>query len=82
MPLNSELQVVLVYAGMKGWLDSLSVLETKQIKNFIIYLFFKNPGLSFNILINKPVSESENWIRLFLRTTLQLFFKNKSIQIN
>lgn len=82
MPLNSELQVVLIYAGMKGILDLLSVSETKQIKNFIIYLFFKNPSLSFNILIRKPINESEDWIKLFLKIVLQLFFKNKNIQFN
>jgi F-type H+-transporting ATPase subunit alpha len=59
MPLGSELQVVLIYAGMKGIFDFLSVFETKQIKNFIIYLFFKNSNLAFNVLIRKPISDSE-----------------------
>ena len=81
MPLASELQVVLIYAGMKGIFDLLTVSETKQIKNFIIYLFFKNSSLAFNILIRKPISESELWIKLFLKTVLQSFFKDKNIQI-
>jgi len=41
MPLSVELQVVLIFSGMRGLFDLLSILQTKELKNFLIYLYFK-----------------------------------------
>jgi len=60
LPLPTQLQIILIYSGMKGIFDSLSILETKSTKNFFIFLFFKNPKLAFNISVQDNISKSES----------------------
>jgi F0F1-type ATP synthase alpha subunit len=35
-PLNVESQVVVIYAGMRGFLDQLDVLQVEPFKNFLL----------------------------------------------
>lgn len=59
MPLPVELQVVLIYSGMKGYFDSVSISKTRELKNYITFLFFRNPGLAFNISVRDSFTKSE-----------------------
>ena len=73
MPLNVELQVVLIFSGMKGLFDLLSIFQTKELKNFLIYLFFRNLSLAFNLPTKNSIKDLENWIEMFLKSTFNLF---------
>jgi len=82
LPLPTQLQIILIYSGMKGIFDSLSILETKSTKNFFIFLFFKNPKLAFNISVQDNISKSESWIKLFIKQSIFNFLSLTSERIN
>ncbi len=64
-PLEVETQLVLLYAGMRGYLDRLPVSEVSNIKNFIVQVSSYNPFRS-NISVSNKISLSEEFIKALL----------------
>jgi len=54
-PLEANIQIILIYSGMKGFLDELSLSEVTNFKTFLINFIYK-----FNILkgfdVTKPIN--------------------------
>lgn len=69
-PLSIELQLVLLYAGMRGYLDRVEVSQVAPIKNFILAIG-SHVNFSSFISVKKKITESENFIKLFLNAVLK-----------
>lgn len=75
-PLAVETQLVLLFAGMRGYFDSVSVSSVSIVKNYILRTCLYTPLRPF-INVSKSVTEAEPFIRLFLKHCFSAFkFKN------
>lgn len=64
-PLAVETQLVLLYAGMRGYLDRVPVSEVSNVKNFIVQVSSYTPFKS-HISVSNKISSSEEFIKAFL----------------
>jgi len=72
-PLPANIQILLIYSGMKGYLDKLSLTEITSFKSFLInYIQNTNILVGFDIL--KPINHKV--FDTFLKKAL-FVFKNK-----
>ena len=69
-PLESALQIIIIYAGMKGFLDNMSIDQTRLFKQFLI----GNPETT-NFLDNFIITESidHRVFSLYLKAAITLF---------
>jgi proton translocating ATP synthase F1 alpha subunit len=54
-PLPSNVQILLIYTGMKGYLDKLSLTQVSQFKIFLLG-FIQNTNILKNFDITKPIN--------------------------
>jgi len=74
-PLESALQIIIIYAGMKGFLDNMSIDQTRLFKQFLI----GNPETT-NFLDNFIITESidHRVFSLYLKAAITLFLDQNS----
>jgi F-type H+-transporting ATPase subunit alpha len=73
-PLAVETQLVLLFAGMRGYFDDVAVSAVPVVKNYILRASLYAPLKAF-INVNKKVVESELFIHLFLKHCFSVFKK-------
>ena len=73
--LESALQIIIIYAGMKGFLDNMSIDQTRLFKQFLI----GNPETT-NFLDNFIITESidHRVFSLYLKAAITLFLDQNS----
>jgi F-type H+-transporting ATPase subunit alpha len=75
-PLQANVQILLIYSGMKGYLDRLQISEVVSFKNYLInYIYNTNILKEFNI--NKPINHKV--FSIFLNEVVTTFFLSKKI---
>jgi len=72
-PLRANIQIILIYAGMKGYLDKLSLTQVIEFKVFLID-YIKNTNIlrKFNIL--NPINHKV--FSMFFNSALNKFMNN------
>jgi len=72
-PVPANIQIIMIYAGMKGFLDKLSLPQVVKFKLFLIsYLYDTNVLKSF-VITNKI---NQNVLNIFLKSAVAVFLYN------
>ena len=71
-PLAVETQLVLLFAGMRGYFDEVAVSAVPLVKNYILRTCLYAPLRSF-IDVKKKISHAEPFIHLFLKHCFSVF---------
>jgi F-type H+-transporting ATPase subunit alpha len=66
-PLSEEIQIILIYSGMKGYLDNLQLKDVSLFKNFLIQ-FIKETNILIGFNINNNINHK----------VFSIFFKEAS----
>jgi F-type H+-transporting ATPase subunit alpha len=74
-PLKANVQILLIYAGMKGYLDKLSLTQVIEFKVFLID-YIQNTNILKEFDINKSINNKV--FELFLETALKQFNTSKN----
>jgi F-type H+-transporting ATPase subunit alpha len=69
-PLQTNIQILLIYSGMKGYLDRLSLIEVTAFKIFLID-FIENTNILKHFDISKGINHKV--FRIFFNSALQNF---------
>lgn len=75
-PLESSLQIIMIYSGMKGFLDNLSIPQIRQFKQFLI----SNPETT-NFLDSFIITDSINnrVFGLYLQDAINSFLESQDL---
>jgi proton translocating ATP synthase F1 alpha subunit len=74
-PLQANIQILLIYAGMKGYLDKLQISEVSTFKIFLIE-FVYNTNILKGFDITKPINHKI--FASFLGEAVSVFFEKKN----
>jgi len=69
-PLPANVQIIMIYSGMKGYLDKLSLSQVIQFKNFLVNYINETNILKGFVITNKI---NHNVINTFLKSALSTF---------
>lgn len=69
-PLKANVQILLIYAGMKGYLDKLSLPQVSEFKTFLID-YIQNTNILKEFDITKPINHKV--FSLFFESALKKF---------
>jgi proton translocating ATP synthase F1 alpha subunit len=69
-PLKANVQILMIYAGMKGHLDKLSLNQVSEFKLFLIY-YIHNTNILKEFNITKSINH--NVFRIFFLSALKIF---------
>lgn len=72
-PLPANVQIIMIYSGMKGYLDKLSLLQVIQFKNFLVNYMYDTNILKGFVITNKI---NHNVINTFLKSAISTFLTN------
>jgi len=72
-PLPANVQIIMIYSGMKGYLDKLTLLQVIQFKMFLINYIYDTNILKEFVITNKI---NHNVINIFLKSALSTFLIN------
>jgi proton translocating ATP synthase F1 alpha subunit len=73
-PLQASVQILLIYSGMKGYLDKLSLLQVTEFKLFLIK-YIQNTNILIGFVITKPINHKV--FTIFFDSALQKFLSIK-----
>jgi proton translocating ATP synthase F1 alpha subunit len=74
-PLPSSIQILLIYTGMKGYLDKLSLIQVSEFKIFLLG-FIQNTNILKGFDINQPINNAV--FKIFFTTAVNKFISLKS----
>jgi proton translocating ATP synthase F1 alpha subunit len=69
-PLPANVQIIMIYAGMKGFLDTLSLLQVIEFKAFLIESMYNTNVLKHFVITNKI---NQNVLNNFLKSVVVSF---------
>jgi proton translocating ATP synthase F1 alpha subunit len=69
-PLEANIQIILIYSGMRGYLDKLSLTQVTEFKNFLTN-YIKNTNILIGFYITKPINNKV--LNIFLNEALKKF---------
>jgi proton translocating ATP synthase F1 alpha subunit len=69
-PLEANIQIILIYSGMRGYLDKLSLTQVTEFKDFLTN-YIKNTNILVGFNITKPINNTV--LNLFLNKALKNF---------
>jgi proton translocating ATP synthase F1 alpha subunit len=72
-PLPANVQIILIYAGMKGFLDKLSLSEVVSFKSFLVVNMYNTNVLKNFIITNKI---NQGVLNTFLKASLNTFLNS------
>jgi proton translocating ATP synthase F1 alpha subunit len=72
-PLPANVQIIMIYSGMKGYLDKLSLLQVIQFKFFLVNYMYDTNILKEFVITNKI---NHVVINIFLKSAISTFLTN------
>ena len=72
-PLPANVQIIMIYSGMKGYLDKLSLLQVIQFKFFLVNYMYDTNVLKGFVITNKI---NHSVINTFLKSAISTFLSN------
>ena len=73
-PLQANIQILLIYSGMKGYLDKLSLAQVAEFKTFLIN-YIQNTNILKGFEITKPINHKV--FAIFFDSALKIFLSIK-----
>lgn len=74
-PLPANVQIIMLYAGMKGFLDKLSLPQVVKFKSFLVDYMFNTNVLKNFVIINKI---NQHVLNTFLKSAIVTFTSSNS----
>jgi F-type H+-transporting ATPase subunit alpha len=72
-PLPANVQIIMIYAGMKGFLDKLSLVQVIQFKAFLVDYMYNTNILKGFVITNKI---NQNVLNAFLKSAVATFLNS------
>lgn len=75
-PLPANIQIIMIYSGMKGYLDKLSLPQVIRFKSFLIEYMYNTNILKGFVITNKI---NHNVFNIFLKSAVSLFLQVENL---
>jgi proton translocating ATP synthase F1 alpha subunit len=75
-PLPANIQIIMIYSGMKGYLDKLSLSQVVRFKSFLIEYMYNTNILKGFVITNKI---NHNVFNIFLKSAVSLFLQAENL---